>query len=271
MRGVLYSVDGAGPVIGGSVVLELECADGVRNALDCIRDGVGEVVHGVHAPLVARSGMFCELDPVEGGVTHVDVGAGHVQLGPQEVLAFGVFAFAHFLEELEVLLDASVAVGAVLARSGEGSAVFLDLLGSLAVNIGKALLDQVDCNLMELVVVVRGVVFVIAPVEAEPPDIALDGVDVLHVFLGGVRVVKSEMAYSVVFLCKTEVQADALDVSHVQVAVGLGRESGNDCVVGNSAVGKVVFDDLLDEVEALFLLGSDFFAHDVLLCPSKGA
>jgi hypothetical protein len=56
----------------------------------------------------------------------------------------------------------------------------------------------------------------------------LDGVDVLLLFLLGVGVVEAQVAGAAVGLRQAEVQADALGVADVQVAVGLGREARAD-------------------------------------------
>jgi hypothetical protein len=55
-----------------------------------------------------------------------------------------------------------------------------------------------------------------------------DGVDVLLLFLLGVGVVEAQVADAAVVLRQAEVQADALGMADVQVAVGLGREAGAD-------------------------------------------
>ena len=52
-----------------------------------------------------------------------------------------------------------------------------------------------------------------------------------------------------VLLCKTEVQTDGLDVTDVEIAIWLWWEAGDDCIVRNPAVCKIVLDYLLDEVK----------------------
>jgi hypothetical protein len=66
------------------------------------------------------------------------------------------------------------------------------------------------------------------PVEAQPLHGVDDGVDVLLLFLLGVGVVEAQVADAAVVARQAEVQADALGVADVQVAVGLGREAGAD-------------------------------------------
>jgi hypothetical protein len=83
-----------------------------------------------------------------------------------------------------------------------------------------------------------------------------------------VGVVKAHVADAAVVARQAEVQADALGVAHVQVAVGLGREAGADLgrvglagvveggitraaaplALGVGAGGEVFFNDLAQEV-----------------------
>ena len=89
----------------------------------------------------------------------------------------------------------------------------------------------------------------LAPVEAEPAHVGLDGVDVLLLLLERVRVVKAQVAAPAELARDAEVQADRLGVADVQVAVGLGREPRDDGV--DAPIGQVGGDDVADEVAAL--------------------
>ena len=60
---------------------------------------------------------------------------------------------------------------------------------------------------------------------SDPSDIALDGLYVFGVFFGRVGVVETQVTNTVVFLGNTEVQADRLDVTDMQVTVRLRRET----------------------------------------------
>ena len=86
------------------------------------------------------------------------------------------------------------------------------------------------CGAVHEVEVAAGLVEVVAPAPAQPLDHVLDGVDVLLLFLLGVGVVKAQMAGAAVVTRQAEVQADALGVADVQVAIGLGREAGADAL-----------------------------------------
>lgn len=74
---------------------------------------------------------------------------------------------------------------------------------------------------MQLVEIVGGIADLAGPLEAQPLDVGLDGIDVLLVFLGRVGVIEAQMAIASEFLGQAEVQADRLGVADVQVTVGL--------------------------------------------------
>ena len=124
-----------------------------------------------------------------------------------------------------------------------------DLVGGLVVHVRLAGPHEVDGPLVELLEVVRGEVQVLAPVEPQPADVGLDGVDVLLLFLGGVGVVEAQVAAAAELPRDAEVEADGLGVADVEVAVRLGGKAGDDGLV--PALAKVGGDDLTDEVGVL--------------------
>ncbi len=71
------------PVVQRPVILELERADRMRDALDRVRDRMRVVVHRVDAPRVARPVMMRATDAIQNRVAHVDVGRRHVDLRAQ--------------------------------------------------------------------------------------------------------------------------------------------------------------------------------------------
>ena len=237
------------PVVERAVVLELKRADGVRDALDGIRLAVREVVGGVDAPGIAGARVRGVQDAVEDGIAQVEVGRRHVDAGPQDAGAVGELAGAHAREEVQVLLDRAAAPGAIETGLRERAAVLADLIGGQVVDVGQPVPDQVDGPFVELLEVVRGVVEVLAPVEAQPAHVGLDGVDVLLLLLGGVGVVEAQVAAAAELAGDAEVEADRLGVADVQVAVGLRREARHDGGVPPAA--QVVGHDVADEVAAL--------------------
>jgi hypothetical protein len=234
------------PVVEWPVDLELERAQGVGDALDGVGLAVGEVVRRVDAPGIARARVGRVDDAVEDRVAQVDVGRRHVDACAQHPRTVGELAGAHPPEEIEVLLDRAVPPRRRAAGLGQRPAVLPDLLGGQVVDIGVAVPDEVDRPVVELLEVVRREVEVLAPVEAEPADVRLDGVDVLLLLLQGVGVIEPQVTSAAVLVGNAEVQADRLRVADVEVAVGLGREARDDRVV--PPVTQVGGHDLADEV-----------------------
>ena len=139
-------------------------------------------------------------DPVQDGIAQVDVRRGHVDPGPQHARAVLELAGTHPLEQVEVLLDRPLAPRRVAAGLGERAPVLADLVGGEVVDVGVAAPDEMDRPVVELLEVVGREVEVLAPVEPEPADVRLDGVDVLLLFLDRVRVVEAQVAAPAEFL-----------------------------------------------------------------------
>jgi hypothetical protein len=78
---------------------------------------------------------------------------------------------------------------------------------------------------VHLLEVIRGVVHPLCPVEAEPPHVLLNRVDVFGVLLGGIGVVEPEIADAAKLLGDAEVEADRLRMADVQIAVRFGWET----------------------------------------------
>ena len=239
--------------------LKLQRAEGVGDALQGILNGVGEVVHGVDAPLVALTVVVLVVDAVDDRVTHVEVAGGQIDLGPQRHGAVGELTGPHALEQIQALLNGPVPVGA-LGGGAHIAAHVAHLLGGQLADVGQTLFDEVHGALVHFLKVIRGIEEPVAPVEAQPTDILLDGLHILHILLGGVGVVHAEVAQAVIFFGGAEVDDQGLAVTDVQVAVGLRREPG---VYGHTLVltagGNVLVDKGVDKI-AVFR-GLDFFCH----------
>ena len=104
------------------------------------------------------------------------------------------------------------------------------------------------------------------PVEAEPLDVLLDGIDILGILLDGVGVVEAQVAFAAVFFRQTEIDADTFGVSYMEVAVRLGREAR---LNAGFALGNRLLDYLFEEIERFLLDFICFRSHiriDYLLC-----
>ncbi len=99
--------------------------------------------------------------------------------------------------------------------------------------------------------VVGGEVKAILPVPAEPFYVVYNGLDVFFFFFCGVGVVETQVAGAIEFGGNTEIQANALGVSDMEVAVGFGGEAGDDAAIPFAGF-EVGGDDFTDKVESLF-------------------
>ena len=205
-----------------------------------------EVVHRVDAPLRSGAVVVRAADPEEDRIPHDHVGRCHVDAGAQHVRSVLEFAGAHASEEVEALLHGTVPPGAGAPGLGHGAPVGTDLLLAEAVDVRRSLLDQQDAVVVELLEIVRGVAQ-LAPLEAQPADVAFDGLDVAGLFGLGVGVVEAQVAGAPVLGGDPEVEADGLGVADVQQPVGFGREAGGDPPSVLPA-GQVGSDDLAHEV-----------------------
>ena len=254
------------PVVQRAVVFKLDRAQRVGDALQRVLDGMGEVVQRVDAPLVALAVMVRMHDAVDGRVAHVHVRGGHVDLGAQGVAAVRELAVLHPLKQVEVFLHRAVSPRAFLARLGQGAAVLAHLVGGQVVDIGFAVLNQLDGVLVALVEVVRTVVDAAGRLGAQPAQVLLDRFDVLVVLTDRVGVVKAQVEQAVVFLRGAGVDPDCLGRADVQVAVRLRREAG--VHLGDPALGQVAVDDVVDKVRHVFGV-HDFFISHFVFSPSK--
>jgi len=89
---------------------------------------------------------------------------------------------------------------------------------------------------------------VLPPVETEPADVFLYGVDVLLLLLHRIGVIHAKVATAAELLGYTEVQADGLGVPDVKVAVGFGRKARDDRF--DAAFAQVRGHDVPNEVAA---------------------
>ena len=94
----------------------------------------------------------------------------------------------------------------------------------------------------------------LAPVEAQPAHVPLDGVDVFLLLLHGIGIVEAKVAAAAVLDGKSEIQADRLGVAEMQIAVRLRWKARDDAL--NLAAGEVGLDHVANEIPGLYGRGS---------------
>ncbi len=192
--------------------------------------------------------MLLVDDAVDDGVAEVHVGACHVYLGAKHHRALGQLAAVHLLKKCKTLLCGTVAVRTRRAGLRRRPLLGGYLLARLLVHVCLSLLDEAHGEVPKLLEIVGRMVDV-APLEAEPLYVLLDGLHVLRVLFLRIGVVKAQVAHSAEFLSHPEVHAYGLGVPYVQIAVGLGREARLK-PPPVLALLEVVLYNLLDEVQA---------------------
>ena len=247
------------PVVERPMILEFQRAQGVSNTLHGIGNRVGEVIHRVDAPLVTGLVMVCVADTVKNRIPQVDIGRGHINLGPQHQLTVLVFAITHITEQLETFFYRAIPIRAVPARSLQGTTELRHLVCCQRTDIGLALCNQLFGEVIDGIEVIRGVTDVTAPGVAQPLYILLDGINVLLGFLLGVGIIKTQVALTTKSLGNTKVQANGLGMPNVQVAIRLWREPRH-YLAGVFAFGNRVFDQALNKVMGFLRLGAHRFS-----------
>jgi hypothetical protein len=127
------------------------------------------------------------------------------------------------LEQVEILFDRTIAIGAFPARLGQCAAILANLVGAQVAYVGLARPYELNGPFVKLPEVVRSVKQSV-PLEAEPLDVFHDGFDIFGFFLRGIGVVETKVALTAEFGRKPEVQAYSLGVAYVQITVRLGRK-----------------------------------------------
>ena len=244
-RGVLHN-----PVVQRSVVFKLQAAQGVGDTLQCVLDRMSKVVHGVDAPLVALAMVMHVTDSVNNRITHIEVAGSQVDLGTQGHCVVRELTGTHPGKQVQTFLDGTVTIGG--SRGGiQIAAELLCLLRGQLADICQALLDQLNGILVVLLEVVGAVEETITPVKAQPVNVFLDRVNELHILLGGVGIVHTQVTHTAELLGSAEVDDQCLAVADVQIAIGLGGKTGmHSSAFIAAAFCNILFNKRVDEILA---------------------
>ena len=235
------------PIVQRAVNVELQSTDRVSDLLDRVALTVCIVIHRVDAPLVTRTVVISVNNTIHNRVTEQHIGVSHIDLSTQHAATVLELACTHTLEQIQVLLDRTIAPGRRSTRNGYRTAVLANLLLSLVVDVCQTLFDEHLCPLVQLLEIVRCIVLA-SPIETEPLDILFDRIYILGILLYGVGIVETQVTLTAILLSQTEVQADTLGVSNMQITVRLGRETSlNSCITLGDGTGY----DLFEKIERL--------------------
>ena len=212
------------PLVNRLVIGELERAHRVRHFFQRVRLAMRVVVHRINAPLISRAVMLGMQNAVHDRIAHINVWRRHIDFRPQHSRPIGKLSGLHALKQIQIFFDRTNAKRTVFPRFSQRAAMLADLFRRKIVDVRLAIFDQLDRPLIQLVEIIRRVKQPIPP-ETEPLHVLHDGVDVLGIFLFRIRVVEAQVGLAAKLVGKSEVEADRLGVSDVQISVGLRREA----------------------------------------------
>jgi hypothetical protein len=177
------------------MVLELQRADRMRDAFDRIRLPVREIVHRIDAPLVRRCDDARRAECGTSPDRACSVRRRHVDLRAQRARAVRKLARAHALEKIQALFHRTVAVRALLPRlrsACRGTCAPLPPSDRTHTRCPP----RISCArpLIQLAEIIGRVKHAAFPVEAQPAHVLDDRIDVLLLFLLGIRVVEAQIA-----------------------------------------------------------------------------
>ena len=181
-----------------------------------------------HVVAGAVDASLC-TDAVHDRVAHVDVGRGHVDLGAERRVAVGELAGAH-AARVRFSSTGAVAERAVCGRAQSIVPRYWRISSAVQVaDVGLARFDQLDRPSRKAAQSSpRRRTAGASQSKPSQSDVGVDGVDVLLLFFRRVGVVEPQVAAAVELAGDAEVEADGLGVADVEVAVGFGREAGDD-------------------------------------------
>ena len=193
--------------------------------------------------------MGMAIDAIHRRIAQEHIGIGHVNLGAQHAGAFLKFAILHALKQIEVFLHGAIAIGAVHARLGERAAIDAHLLGRLIIDIRDAAADHIAGNLIQAVKEIGGKIQFI-PFIAQPFDVC----DESGFLLGGIGIVKAQIALAAIFLGNAKIDAQCLGVADMQITIRFRGKAGAYMV--KASTGKVFVDKFLNKIgcASLFIL-----------------
>ena len=118
------------------------------DVFDRVTNAVCKIVHRVNAPLVTSTMVMHVFNAVHGRVTHVHIWRSHVDFGSQSVFSVRKVTGLHAFKEVQVLLDATVAIRTLFADTVPSTSVFLGFFRGEAADVGFTGLNELDCQVV---------------------------------------------------------------------------------------------------------------------------
>ena len=136
----------------------------------------------------------------------------------------------------------------------------VDFLAALVIHIGQTHADQLAGKFIKFREIVGSEMDRFLPLESQPFHIIQDGIHKFLVFLGGVRIIETHIGGAMILFAQSEIQADALHMTDVKIAVRFRRETGEHPSIGIDVVFYVFINFRFNKIS-----GFSFFFHRNLL------
>ncbi len=214
------------PVIEGAMVFVFERTHAVGDPFKRIADGVGKVVHGIDAPIVSCAVMLLIQNTIHRRVTHIDVGARHINLHAKNHATLFVLALFHFFKQTKAFFHRAIPIRAIFARFGQRATIGAHFLCIELANIGKSTLDPIDRDIIAMLIIFARKKQATLPVKTEPVNVFHDAVDILGFFLGRIGVIKTQIGQPSETFGRQKVCYKRLAMPNVQIPIGLWRKTG---------------------------------------------
>ena len=220
----------------------------MRDAFHSVLKGMRVVIHGINAPFASRPVMLRMVDPVYDRITHIEIAGSQVDPCAQGHPSILKFSSPHTFEQVQAFFFGPVAVG-TCGRRRQISPHGFHLFGRQFADIGEPFLNQLQRPLIHSFKIIGGKIKPILPIIAQPTDIFLDGIHILHVFFCRVGIVHSQIANPAEAFCRAKIDIYGFGMANMQVAVRLGWETGVHPHAFTSSAGtNVLLNEFIDKI-----------------------
>ena len=169
---------------------KLKCAQRMSDTFEEVALPMCKVIHRVGFPLVTRAVVRSLDDAVDDWSRKCIFGFAMSILARNTIEPSSNSPLFTFVEQFQIFFDRAVTIGAVCARLCRRPFLGSDLFGGLLVDVCFSFLDQLDCEIPELLEVVGSVIYII-PVVTQPFDIFFDGVHIFQIFFYRIGIVEA--------------------------------------------------------------------------------
>ena len=214
------------PIVQLSPDLELQGAERMGYALQTIANWVSVIVERVDAPLITNMRVRMEFNSVYHRVAKSSICMFIVDLSTKRMGTLLVQTQPHLVEQPKIFLYWTVAV----LRRKRVVPILPHLFRAFSAHKGVALLNELDCIVIKNIEIVRSMSN-FPRLIPHISDILLDIFDVLDVFLSGVGIIKSQIAFSsFIYFSLHKIKTHSLAVTNMKISIGLRRESGQNYI-----------------------------------------